>query len=696
MAMIGSPSTSLERLFNPRGVAFAGASENPAGYGGRIVRYFLDARYDGKIGFVNPKYGRVFGLPCHRTLDDVPGEIDVVVAMVGPARLPDLYASAARRGVGYLVVIGELAEGEEVAKAQQLDALREQLRAGGPRIVGPVCVGVVSPPARLCMSISSALPAGMPRAGGIGLVSQSGGIIGAVIDRSRLSGAGFSRIVSSGGEFDLGLCDYLEYMLDDAATRVMAVYGEGIDDYDRFLALADRARQAGKPIILLKAGRSEAGAKAALSHSGRIVGDQMLEEAVMRRHGVLLAEDIDDLHVTASLLARNRLGSRGGIGAASLSGGFSVVVGDALSRAGLPVAELAPETCDRLRAEAAQAMPTNPVDAGSRPTPGREALDIRAALEALDDDPGVGATLYAETTFLNPETVVDQLAGFASAARKPHLTCWQAGPAMADAVARLRARDVLVVESLAQALAALRAPTPGAARESEWLRAEQSGPMANDAARRLLAAYRIPLVDERFVAVNGDPGEAARALGLPAVLKGVVPGTAHKTELGLVRVGLASVDEVNRAAREMQRAHQELTGFYIQPLLSGGMEMLVGVKSDPTIGAVVLLGFGGIFAEAMAPPIAEAAPFPRTVAEELIDKVDRKGILRGYRTGHRYVRSELAELLVAVSELAFCERGRIAEIDLNPVIVTTEKVAAVDWLVVLRRAETRVQSRSRQ
>lgn len=707
--LIASPGASLQRLFHPRGVAFAGASENPAGYGGRIVRYFLDGGYDGNIGFINPKYDRVLGLPCHRSLEDVPGDIDVVVAMVGPSRVAELYASAARRGIRHLVVIGELADGGEAEKARQLDALREQVRAGGPRIVGPVCVGVVSPPARLCMSISSALPAGMPRSGGIGLVSQSGGIIGAVIDRARLSGAGFSRIVSSGGEFDLGLCDYLEYMLEDAATRVVALYGEGIDDYDRFLSLADQAIEVGKPIILLKAGRSEVGAKAALSHSGRIASDGVIEEAVLRRHGVVLAEDIDDLHATASVLARYRLGSRGGIGAASLSGGFSVVVGDALSRAGLPVAQLTPETCDRLRTEAAQAMPSNPVDAGSRPTPGREALDIRAALEALDADPGVSATLYAETTFLNPETVVDQLAEFAASARKPHLVCWQAGPAMAAAVARLRERNVLVVDSLCQALAAFRAlyawdhtaapPPPPLAISPTTVDSLASGPngsVENDAARRLLISYRIPLVDERFVGADGDPGEAAKAIGFPVVLKGVVPGAAHKTELGLVRVGLTSVEEVNQAAREILRTHPQSTGFCIQPLVSGGTEMIVGVKADAKIGAVVLLGFGGIFAEAMAPPIAEAAPFARPVAEALIDRVDRKGILRGYRTGRRYATEELANLLVAVSELANRERGRIAEIDLNPVIVTTERAVVVDWLVVLRRSEGESQSRSRQ
>lgn len=702
MSSIPTPTASrglLDRLFNARGVAFVGASEKAEGYSARIVRYCLDGGFEGNIGLVNPRHDTVFGRRCYPSLGEVPGEVDVVVAMVGPARIAELHAAAAARGTGYIVVIGELFDGEGAARERQVVALREQIAAGGPRIVGPVCVGVVAPPARLCMSISSALPGGLPRAGGIGLISQSGGIIGAVIDRSRLSGAGFSGIVSSGGEFDLGLCDYVEHMIGDPATRVIAVYCEGIGEYDRFLALAARARQADKAIILLKAGRSEVGARAALSHSGRIMGDSVIEEAVLRRHGIVLAEDIDDLHVTASVLARFRVNPRAGVAAASLSGGFSVVVGDALSRAGLPVAELAPETCARLRDEVAQPRPSNPVDAGARPTPGREALDARAALDALDSDSGVGATLYAETTFLNPETVVDQLAQFVTTARKPHITCWQAGPVMAPVVASLRARGVMVIESLAQTTAALRAlyawsaasdaaPAPASRVAAEWLAGEPGGTLESGAARRLLGAYGIALVDETIVPAADDPAPAAQAFGFPVVLKGIAPGIAHKTEHGLVHVGLDSAAAVREAAAAMRKSGMGLTGFAVQPLLGEGIEMIVGVKSEANVGAVVMLGFGGIFAEAMGAPVVEAAPFSRALAESMIDRVDRKGILRGYRTSRAYARDELAELLVAVSRLAGDERRRIAEIDLNPVIVLPGSVAAVDWLVVLREAAT--------
>ena len=184
--------------------------------------------------------------------------------------------------------------------------------------------------------------------------------------------------------------------------------------------------------------------------------------------------------------------------------------------------------------------------------------------------------------------------------------------------------------------------------------------------------------------VGADPAAAAQAFGFPLVLKGIVPGIAHKTEHGLVCVGLNSASAVREAAAAMRKKVPGLTGFAVQPLLGEGIEMIVGVKAEAKVGAVVLLGFGGIYAEAMGAPAVEAAPFSRAAAESMIDRVDRKGILRGYRTGRPYARDQLAELLVAVGRLAGDERRRVAEIDLNPVIVRPGGVAAVDWLVVLR------------
>ncbi len=682
----------MDRLFAPRGVAFVGVSEDLAKYGGRCIRYCLDGGYAGGVHPVNPKYDRVFGLPCVPDLRAVDGTVDVVVALVGPARLPALHDAAHAIGAAYLIAIGGL--GDNAAE------LVAAARARGPRIVGPDCVGVVAPHARLAMSISSVLPAGLPRAGRVALISQSGGMLGAAMDRARRSGAGFSALVSCGGEADLTICDYLEHLIGDPATGAIAIYSEGIDDWPRFFAAAERARDADKPILLLKAGRSEAGQQAALSHSGRLASDREVLEAACRRHGVLLADDLDDLHVTAEALARFRVAPGSGVGAVSTSGGYAVAVGDALSAARLCVPALAPTTAARIRREVAQPRPANPLDAAARGAPGQEAADVRRALAALADDPGIGATLYAETTLLDMDSLVPALLDHARATAKPHLTCWQSGPTVDGVIAKLQAGGGFAVTDLRQATAALKAlydraalaAAPGVETQPRSFGADRmknlpSGALGDCEAGALLADYGIALIESVEVASGGAPAAAAGRLGFPVALKGVVPGVHHKTEHDLVRLGLADAAAVADAARELAARTPGLSGYVLQPM-AGGVEFIVGVKSDPAIGPAVLLGFGGVLAEAMARRAVELAPLDARVADAMIDAVDARGVLAGYRTGRSLARSALRDLLVALGRLAWEQRARLAEIDLNPVIVDAARAVAVDALVVLREGGT--------
>lgn len=680
----------MHRLFAPRGVAFVGVSEDLGKYGGRCIRYCLDGGYAGGVHPVNPKYDRVFGLPCAPDLRAIEAPVDVVVALVGPAQLPALHQAAHAIGAGYLIAMGGLGE----HAADLVAAARER----GPRIVGPDCVGIIAPHARLAMSISSVLPAGLPRAGRVALISQSGGMLGAAMDRARRSGAGFSALVSCGGEADLGICDYVEHVVGDPSTGAIAIYSEGIDDWRRFFALAGRARELDKPIVLLKAGRSAAGERAALSHSGRIAGDREVLEAACRRHKVILVDDLDDLHVTAEALARFRVAPGSGVGVVSTSGGYAVTVGDALSAAGLDVPALAPATAARIRGEVAQPRPANPVDAAARGTPGREAADVRRALAALADDPGIGATLYAETTLLDMDSLVPELLGHAGSAAKPHLTCWQSGPTVDPVLARLHDGGGFAVDDLRQATAALKALYSHAELAAqppivEWRALEgderfqrlPSGVVEDSLSKSILADCRVPLVEERTATLDADAATAAEQLGFPVALKGILPGVHHKTEHDLVRLDLADGAAVMAAARDLSTRVQGITGFTVQRM-ARGVEFIVGVKSDPAIGPVLLLGFGGILAEAMARRAVELLPIDRVRAEAMIDAVDVNGVLAGYRTGRPLARAALAELLTAVGMLAWSQRGRIAEIDLNPVLVDANRAVAVDALLILRAA----------
>jgi acyl-CoA synthetase (NDP forming) len=640
---------------------------------------------------VNPKYATLGGLPCAPSLAALEAPPDVVIVMLVAARLPELIEQAV--GSAALVVVGDLVRREGEGRAERSAEIVALARARGIRLVGPQCVGILSPAHGTSLSISSALASGPVPAGRIALVSQSGGIAGSVVDRARDAGVGFSRVVSTGEEADLAVEDYLEYLVQDPATDAISIYIESLRDPPRFLRLAEAARSAGKPLLLLAGGVTEAGAAAALSHSGRLTGRHDVRAAVLARAGVVLVDDIDDLWLAAGLLARYRLPPSGGLGACSMSGGYTAVMADRLAGAGLPLAAFAAETRQRLVSEVAQPNPANPVDVCARPSPGQEVEDVARTLAILDRDDGVAAQLYAETLFLGAEKIVPVLAKHARTTSKPFLACWQAGQSVAPAVRGLAAAGVAVCSDLQQAVRTLAVLFRWRALQSERADARAvgpaqpapaTGPVAAQQAAELLRSAGVSLVGELFATTPGEAAEAARRLGFPVVLKGDLPGCLHKTELGLVRLGLGDAAAVEAAATAMRKAAGEaLAGFTLQPQLAG-RELIVGVVRDAAFGPALLLAWGGIYAEAMTRRALLPCPIDAAEARSMIEQIDPRGILRGYRTGDRMAVEGLAELLVAVSGLAAANPW-LAELDLNPVIVTADGCCAVDWVMVADR-----------
>lgn len=689
--------SGLERLFFPRGVAFVGASEDTERYNGRVLQYALREPFAGGIHAVNPRYATLFGRPCHPDLASVPGPVDVVVLLVGPARVPEVLDQCRARGVGFAIALGDLVDPAAPDREARAAELRRRAAAHGPRLVGPVCVGVVSPHAGLAMTMSSGMLAGPPPKGPVALVSQSGGVLSAVMDRVHQFGGGFSHLVSSGSELDLGMADYVDYLAGDPHTRCISLYAEKLGDPERFFAACDRARAAGKPVLLLKAGRSEAGARAALTHSGAIAGDDAVAAAAFRRHGILAVEDLDELHMTARLLAAGRVDPAAGIAVVSQSGGYCAVIGDALTRSGVPVARLSPGTEARILAETPVAHVGNPLDSASGP-PGNNAPNTRAALIAMRDDPAVGATLYAETMYMYQATGYALQKQVAAHGPKPHAVLWQGGAATAPLIADLRASGVVVFDGMAQAMAALgglyararldaEAPVrvPEAAAAAVAL--PDGGGMLDDRiAKSLLEAHGVPLVAERRAPDASAAVAAAEALGFPVVVKGLAPGIAHRSDHGLVALGLGDAAAVAASCSAMAALPERLDGFLVQPMVGDAVEVIVGVKVDPVAGPAVVFGLGGVFVEALGAVAVDVAPLDAAAAARLVDAVDRKGMLAGYRTGVRRDRAALERLLVAVGRLAWAHRDRLEGLDLNPVMVGRDGAVAVDVLATLRPA----------
>jgi acyl-CoA synthetase (NDP forming) len=697
----------LRRLLYPRGVALVGASPDPERYNGRVVQYCLRDGFEGGIYPVNPKYRRVFDVDCYPDLASVPGPVDVVVVLVGAAQVPSLLEQCKTSGVGYAIALGDLVAPDATDKRAKLDALRAAIAQGGPRIVGPVCVGVVSPHARLAMTMSSGMLAGPVRPGGIGLVSQSGGVMASVLDRAHRFGAGFSALISSGSEFDLDLCDYAECLVDDPATRCIAIYAEKILDAPRFFAVAERARASCKPIIILKSGTSEAGARSAVTHSGAIAGDRDVEDAAFRRHGIVRVHDLDDLHMTAELLCRAASAPAGGVAAVSQSGGYCTIVADALAAAGVPLAAPTAETARRILAASPVTHVGNPHDSATGPA-GNNARHTRTALLAFQDDPNVGLTLYAETMYMYQDEGYALQADVARYGRKPHVVCWQGGSATEPIVAKLRNEGVLTFDSLHATTSALSAlyryqrlvehagsPIRFDAPASAPRLPSRGGLLDDAAARTLLEAYGVPFVSTTVARTPEQAAEAAAALGFPVVAKGILPNVAHKTEHGLVALGLDTPQAVRQACRDMDaRTRGSLHGFLVQPMIVGGVEFVLGVKCDLNLGAAIVLGLGGVFVEALGAPVVEIAPVTRAIAASMVSTLDRKGILRGYRTGRPLDGDGLVDAIDAVGSMAWEFRERIESMDLNPVIVTDRGAFAVDVVMSIRPEPSRAQARA--
>ena len=547
---------------------------------------------------------------------------------------------------------------------------------------------------RIGMSISSALVTAPAGAGKIGVISQSGGIISAMVDRASEFGVGFSHLIATGDEFDLEVADYLNFLVFDPATAVIAIHAESFKYPQKFLHAANRAREYGNAVLLLKPGRSVEAMQAAMSHSGRITGSRQVQQAVLERNGVVLVDDIDDLWLAPELIARHgRL--QGKIGAVSTSGGFTAVVADSLNAAGVPLAKMSEKTIRHIRDTGVHLHPSNPIDAAARGVPGLEPDDVEISLRALAADEEVGATLYAETLFLNPDGIVDKLIDVSRTSGKPHITAWQAGPSMSGAVERLRSNGVLAVSDVSQAVRAFavlrryteiseashiaspETPAP------QWLHHLGAGPVGDQDLPSILATNAIPYVQQVFSASAEGAAAAAGRMTFPVVLKGHIPDCLHKSELGLVKLNLQSEEDVLSEARGIKKANPDVSGFIVQSQIKGE-EFIVGVNSEENYGAAIVLARGGVFAETAEKVAVEALPVTPEVADRMIDIIDPKGILKGYRGKSPLARVALIDFLCSVSRFVEMNLPRIKEIDFNPVIVTEQNAVAVDAVVILR------------
>jgi acyl-CoA synthetase (NDP forming) len=674
--------------------------------------------------FVNPKYDELLGQPCYPSLDALPERPDIALVALNPLRAAVVTQAAADAGIPAVIIPGGgVVEGGAAAAAMQAE-VAAIARRYGLALVGPNCMGVIDLTVNAATYIGDVSPY-LPR-GGVAGIAQSGSVTDAFVQSG--SRVGFSRIISCGSEVILDVCDYLAYCLDDPETTSVILFLEGFRRPERFLALADRALELGKPIMAVKVGRSEHARTAAIAHSGSLAGESRVTDAALDAAGVIQCADLDELLETAELvegIRRTGRGiGRGRTGVVTVSTGEASLIADLAPAAGLDL----PPIPDAARTRILEALPTmgfigNPLDPWgaadattaygavfeamaesdaydvlvqvhdfpyrSMPAEVETADEVtRALLDATSDRPWL-LPVYVSLTSGEPppetKAVLDEQGGGAPLLRGAR-EAFRAIGSVARWERRRTARqasgpwrDTWAVLAGDRTAFGMDRTMATAATRARALPERESLDLLRSAGLSVTPALAVPDSDAAV--------EAARPLGgHTVVLKIDAVDLPHKTDLGLVRLGVHGDEAIRAAAddllRDARRHGVDARGLLVEPMADPGLELIVGMRRDPSFGACVMVGLGGVLAEVLDDVAIRLAPVTQAVAHEMLDELRAARLLAGTRGRPAVDRTAVVELVVALSRLAI-ERPDLLEVDLNPVIASTDGAVAVDALVVL-------------
>jgi acetyl coenzyme A synthetase (ADP forming)-like protein len=693
-------ANALRWFFAPRAVAVLGASRDADSIGGQLFKNLLAYGFAGPVYPVNPAAPVVQSHPAWPSVEAIPGPVDLAVVAVPAAHVLGVAAECARKGVRALVVISAgFAETGEEGQARQA-ALVRLCRAAGMRLVGPNCLGIVNtdPAVRLNATFATLLPP----AGRVGFFSQSGALGLAVMDYAAQRGIGLSTFVSIGNRADVSSNDLLAYWEEDPRTDVVLLYVESFGNPRKFSRIARRVART-TPIVAVKSGRTPAGARAASSHTGALLGgSEVTVDALFRQAGVIRVDTLEELFDVAALLGHQPPPAGPRVGILTNSGGPAILCADVAEAEGLEIPVLSEETQERLRRLLPpEASVANPVDMIASAT----ADHYREAVGILAGDPGVDAliVIFIPPLLTPPEDVARAIVDAARepGVKKPLLFVFMSSRGVPAALREGEARlpTYAFPENAARALAR-------AARYGEWRGRPEPAPPALEGLRRdeaasivaraleegerwlgpeevaaLLDCYGLPLAEQRLAPTAEAAGRAAEALGGAVALKAIAPGVLHKTEAGAIRLGLEGAARVRAEAEQMARRLEAQghppTGFLVQRMAPEGAEMILGVVHDPQFGPLVACGAGGVLVELLRDVSARLAPIGAAEAREMVRALRTYPLLTGFRGAPPRDVPALEDALLRVSALAGDLPG-VAELDLNPILVHERGLTVVD------------------
>jgi acetyltransferase len=704
-----SDRSALSYFFSPASVAVVGATDREGSVGGTVLKNLLTGTYKGCVYAVNPRRSEVFGLPCSASIGAVPEAVDLVVVVTPANTLPEIVSECVRADAKSVVVIsaGFKEKGPEGAALEK--QIQSELKGGTTRLIGPNCLGLMNP----LIGLNATFAQDIALPGNVAFLSQRGALLTAILDWSLAERAGFSAIVSTGSMLDVGWGDLLSFFGDDANTKSILLYMESIGEARSFLSAA-REVSFSKPIIAIKAGRSEAASRAAASHTGAMTGSDEVYDAAFRRCGVLRVESIAELFHMADVLGKQPRPRGPRLTILTNAGGPGVLATDALLAGHAKLAELSGESEKALSAFLpAHWSHANPIDILGDADPERyaRALDV-----ALDDPNSDGLlVIMAPQGMTNPAQVAERVKTHAKGHAKPLLASWMGGRGVARGVEVLNSSGIPTFSypdaavrafesmwSYAERLESLyETPFPADDPARSSARREEAGQLTERVAssgrtllteiesKRILELYGIPTVPTSLANSADEAVVLAEKLGYPVVLKVHSQIITHKTDVGGVQLNLGDEEGVRQAYRAIAESvvaragTGAFLGVTVQPMVRvEGYELILGSSVDSQFGPVLLFGSGGQLVEVYRDQALALPPLNTTLAERLMERTKIFTALKGVR-GRESVDFELLEtLIVRFSELVV-DQPRLREIDINPLIASPQQLLALDARMVL-------------
>lgn len=702
-----SKNESFNSFLNPQSVAIVGVSKDFSSISGKPLKNLIRHQYKGPIYLVNPKYNEIEGIACYSSILDIPGKIDLALIAVSSSRILQILAECEKKQVRHLILFGSgFAEIGEEGKELQENVL-EKARKAGIHILGPNSIGLLNVKERIPLGFSTSFETEKGFiSGNVGLASQSGAAGFSLFGLAQDEHIGFSFIINTGNEIDIHTLDCIDYMLHDVDTTVIAGYLEGIPDGEKLIKLSETSKSLKKPIILLKAGRSEIGRKAALSHTASLTGSNETFQAVAKQYGIITVNDIDDMIDAMKIFSRGKTAKGNRVATISNSGAAGITMADYSEMLGLDMVRLSPETEEKIKSIIPNyGSALNPIDITAQAL--KEQHIFKDTLEVLINDDEVDV-IVIHTTFGGElgKKICKSISEIDKQTEKPIIiTVTGSSELTGEERNLLQVEGVPVYATSYRTMLAIKylvdfsrfCMEKETETEQLWINdgsEEMEGIWTEVKVKKALSEMGITVPQGILVNDRSHLEKVKDQFQYPVVGKVISPDVLHKTDAGGVKVNIQNAIELEMAFENILQSVKQhspnasIEGILIEEMFQGDkVEMFIGVKEDPQFGPLIVCGLGGIFIEVLKDVAIRRAPIQIQTAEEMLKELKGYPLLQGVRGENRKDISALAEALVKISIFAAQNKGKIQEMDINPVWVLDEGkgIAALDGIIVWKK-----------